>query len=139
MPKTSNQDKPQVSTPDKLESIVAWLQEKQAAGTLALDLTQLNSVTEAVLITSAANQRHAQALADWILQKLGEQGWEFLGLEGYQQGTWILMDLNDLVLHIFQQDYREFYNLEGLWHEADVLWREAQEQPRDPEQDKGVL
>lgn len=138
MPKTKNQNKPQPSTQEKLESVAAWLQEKQAAQTLALDLSRLNSVTEAVIITSAANQRHAQALADWVLQKLGEKDWEFLGLEGYQHGTWILMDLNDLVLNIFQQKYRDFYNLEGLWHGAGVLWRDAQEKPQDREQEKGA-
>ncbi|MFP4391895.1 MAG: ribosome silencing factor [Desulfohalobiaceae bacterium] len=128
MPKTQNQDKLQPTTQEKLESIAAWLQDKQASKILAMDLSRLNSVTEAVLIASAANQRHAQALADWILQKLGEMGWEFMGMEGYQHGTWILMDLNDLVLHIFQQEFRDFYNLEGLWHEAEVLWRDPQEQ-----------
>jgi ribosome-associated protein len=139
MSRTKNQGQAQSSTQQKLESIAAWLQEKQAAQTVALDLSQLNSVTEAVIITSAANQRHAQALADWVLQRLGETGWEFLGMEGYQHGTWILMDLNDLVLNIFQQEYRDFYNLEGLWHGAGVLWRDSQEQPRKPEQEQGAL
>ncbi len=111
-----------------MQTAVFWLQEKQAAGILALDLSALNSVTEIALIVSATNQRHAQALADWLLQKLGQDGWEFMGMEGYQNGTWILLDLNEIVVHVFQQEYREFYNLEGLWAEALVLWQDAEQQ-----------
>ncbi len=110
----------------KVRRVALWLQEKQASRILALDLGYLNSVSEAVLIASAANKRHAQALADWLLQKLGEQCWEFMNMEGYQAGTWILLDLNDLVVHIFQQEYRDFYNLEGLWSEASILWQDPE-------------
>ncbi|MFW6414991.1 MAG: ribosome silencing factor [Thermodesulfobacteriota bacterium] len=103
---------------EKTASIVAWLHEKKAVDVVALDVSGMNAVAEAIIIVSATNVPHAQTLADWTMEKLGEQKWEFLGLEGYNYGNWILLDCNEVLLHIFQQEYRDFYNLEGLWKEA---------------------
>ena len=85
---------------------------------VALDIKSMNSVTDGVILASAANIRHAQALTDWLMEKLSENRIELLGVEGYRSGTWVLIDCNDIVVHIFQKDYRQFYNLEGLWRDA---------------------
>lgn len=105
----------------KSDMIVEWLREKQAEDVLSLDVREINSCTEAMVVVSAQNMRHAQALADWVLTKFSENGMEVLGLEGYHPGYWILVDGNDVVLHIFQTEYRAFYNLDGLWREAPRL------------------
>jgi len=102
----------------KVRMIVNWMEEKQARNTIALDMHEKNSLTEALIIVSAVNYRHAQALADWLLEKFSENSIEFLGLEGYHPGSWILIDCNDVVIHIFQQEFRDFYNIEGLWSES---------------------
>jgi ribosome-associated protein len=106
---------------DKVKSIVQWLEDKKAKDIVALDVQAMNNLTEAVLIVSAATTRHAQALADGLLQYFKEQGHELLGMEGYQMGTWILIDANDVVIHIFQEQSRSFYHLESLWAEAPRL------------------
>ena len=111
----------ETSIQDKAARIVEWLREKQAENVLSLDVREINSCTEAMVIVSAQNMRHAQALADWTLTKFSENGIELLGIEGYHPGYWILVDGNDVVLHIFQQEYRDFYNLDGLWREAPRL------------------
>lgn len=103
---------------EKTADIVNWLEEKKGTDIVALDISQMNAVSEAIIIVSATNVPHAQTLADWIMEKLGEKKWEFLGLEGYNYGCWILLDCNEVLLHIFQKEYRDFYNLEGLWKEA---------------------
>jgi ribosome-associated protein len=100
---------------EKVQSIVHWLEEKKAKDTIALDVAAMNSLTEGVVVASASTIRHAQALADGLMQFFGEQGYELLGMEGYQVGTWILVDGNDVVIHIFQEQARVFYHLEGLW------------------------
>lgn len=102
----------------KVRMIVNLMEEKQARNTIALDMHEKNSLTEALIIVSAVNYRHAQALADWLLEKFSENSIEFLGLEGYHPGSWILIDCNDIVIHIFQQEFRDFYNIEGLWSES---------------------
>ena len=106
---------------EKVKSILPWLEEKKATDIVALDVKTMNSLTEAVLIVSATTIRHAQALADGLMQHFGEQGFEVLGMEGYQMGTWILIDGNDVVIHIFQEQARSFYHLEGLWSGAPRL------------------
>lgn len=116
--KRNNRTILQMDYTKKMKYFVNWLEEKQARDIVALDVTTLNSVTEGVLIASAVNARHARALADWILEKMAQSGLELLGMEGYRQGSWILIDCNDFVLNIFLEEERRFYNLEGLWSDA---------------------
>ena len=69
-------------------------------------------------MASAASVRQAQALADHVLACCGDHGFSYLGMEGYRTGQWVLVDLNDVLVNIFQEDQRSFYNLEGLWSEG---------------------
>lgn len=101
--------------------IASWLAEKQARDILVLDVQGRNAITESLVIVSATSLRHAQALADWIMEKFSAEGLELLGIEGYHPGNWVLVDANDVLVHIFLQEYRVFYNLEGLWSEAPRL------------------
>ena len=105
----------------KMKVFFEWLRKKQDWDMVALDVKHINSVTEGVLIASAVNARHARALADWVLEMMAKSGQEFLGMEGYSRGGWILIDCNDFVLNIFQEDERKFYNLEGLWSDAPLI------------------
>jgi len=110
---------------DKALIVAGWLEEKQAKDITCLDVSRINSITDAVVLVSATSWRHAQTLADWTLEQCGRSGFEYLGREGYDSGTWLLLDLNDVVVHIFLQAYREFYNLEGLWGDAEPLRPES--------------
>jgi len=100
---------------DKLKIVGNWLHEKKGQQILGLDVREISNVFEGVLIVTAQNVRHAQALADYVLEKVGENKWEYMGMEGYKGGDWILLDLNDVIVHIFLADTRQFYNLEGFW------------------------
>ena len=111
----------QMDYKDKTSKIVSWLEDKQARDVVALDVKAINSITEGVVIASASSVRHAQALADKLMEMFSEQELEVLGMEGYRPGTWILIDCNDVVVHIFQENERGFYNLEGLWSQAPRL------------------
>ncbi|KUJ96235.1 MAG: ribosome-associated protein [Desulfonauticus sp.] len=105
----------------KLKLIGSWLEEKKGEDLLLLDVSKLSNVFEGVILATASNARHAKGLADYILEKVKEENWELLGLEGYQGGEWILLDLNDVIVHIFLEDIREFYNLEGFWFKAEKV------------------
>lgn len=106
---------------EKLERIAGWLEEKKGRDILALDLTRNHTFTEGILIVTATSIRHAQGLADHILAESKAEQYEFLRMEGFQTGLWILLDMNDLVVSIFQEDTRELYRLEDLWKNADVV------------------
>jgi ribosome-associated protein len=88
---------------------------------IALDVRGLCSFADYFLITSGTSRRHVLALAEHLEEALSKAGVKPLGVEGLQDGLWVLMDFNDVVIHIFSQPLREFYNLEGLWAEAPRL------------------
>lgn len=91
---------------------------RKANGILVLDVGPLSSIADRFLICSGSSDRQVQAIADAIRDELIKQGEKPLAVEGYEQGTWILIDCADLILHIFDDETREFYNLEQLWHQA---------------------
>ena len=107
---------------EKLERITDWIVERKGRDVLALDLARNNTFTEGIIIVTASSIRHAQGLADHILQECKAEGFEFLRMEGYQTGQWVLIDLNDLVVSIFQEETRELYRLEDLWKNAEVIF-----------------
>ena len=105
----------------KALAVAGWLEEKKAQDLSVLDVTPFSAVADVMVICSAQGARHAQALADWVLERYSEQGTAYLGMEGYAEGRWILVDGNDVLVHIFQEESREFYNLDGLWSRARSL------------------
>jgi ribosome-associated protein len=106
-----------LSTEKKTEALGLWLHEHKALQPVTLHVAGRNSWTEALVIAGASSVRHAQSLADGILAWCKEHNVEFLSMEGRQAGQWILVDLNDVVVHIFQTPTRELYRLESLWGE----------------------
>ena len=109
-----------VPVTEKLETACAWLAEKKARDIVALDLSKNNTFTEGIIIVTATSVRHAQGLADHVLAESKALRYEFLSMEGYQTGQWILLDMNDIVVSIFLEDTRELYRLEELWKSAPV-------------------
>jgi ribosome-associated protein len=105
-------------TENKIEMLSAWLHEHKALQLVSLRVADKNTWTEALIIVSASSVRHAQSLADGILAWCKEQKLEFLSMEGYHAGQWILVDLNDVVVNIFQAPTRELYRLESLWGQS---------------------
>lgn len=93
--------------------------EKKAFGVVALDLREIASFTEFFIIASGANQRQVQAISDEISEQLKKQlKSSAVRIEGYRSGEWILLDYGDFIVHIFEKNAREFYDLERLWRDA---------------------
>jgi ribosome-associated protein len=91
---------------------------RKAHHIVVLDVEPLSSVADRFLICSGTSDRQIKAIADAIREELAQQGEKPLAVEGYEQGTWILIDCADLILHIFDDETRDFYNLEHLWQAA---------------------
>ena len=122
LPKT-----PGLPTEEKGLLLARMLDEKQGEEIVLLDVTGVCPIAEQIIMVTAKGQRHAQALTDALLHLAKERGIASLGLEGYQTGAWVLLDFNDSIVHVFQEDLRSFYNIEGLWSEGRrVDWRGAQ-------------
>lgn len=118
---TANAKYVEIPVQDKLTLVANWLADKKGLDVLALDLRALHTFTEGIIIVSAGSIRHAQGLADFVLQESKSAGFEFLRMEGYQAGQWILLDMNDVVISIFQEDARRLYRVEDLWKNASVV------------------
>lgn len=103
---------------EKISQFVTWLDDKKGTDITAIDLRGLSPLTEALICVTARSARHAQALADDIMHQLGQRKWEYFGVEGLQYGQWVLVDCNDVIVHIFQQEARTLYNVEGLYAKA---------------------
>lgn len=106
---------------EKVELVHKWLDEKQGGDITVLDVEGICSIAEAIVVVSARSTKHAQALAEFVLDSAAEANIEFLGMEGHKSGDWVLVDLNDIIVHVFKEDIREFYNIEGMWSEAEML------------------
>ncbi len=117
----TQKSKSALSVQEKTASILNWISEKKGRDMLALDVSGLASFAETLIIVTATSVRQAQALADDVLERCKQEAIEFLHMEGYNSGQWILLDLNDVVVNIFQSDARELFNLEGLWSGARIL------------------
>jgi ribosome-associated protein len=92
--------------------------ERKAVDPILLDVGKLTSIADFFIISSGNSSRQVQAITQHIQQKMREEGFRPSGVEGEQEGQWVLMDYGDVVIHIFYQPVREFYDLEGLWNEA---------------------
>ena len=89
--------------------------DKKALDVVVLDMRHASSITDYFLICSGSSARQVQAIADAVDEQLSRWGVAPLGVEGYQDARWILMDYGDVIVHVFVQDVREFYDLERLW------------------------
>jgi len=93
--------------------------DKKAFNLVALDLREIASFTEFFVIASGANQRQVQAVADEISERLRKEcGSKPVRIEGYSTADWVLMDYGDFVVHVFDRESRNFYDLERLWLDA---------------------
>ena len=103
----------------ELQLAIRCADDKKAVNMIGLDLREIASFTEFFFIASGTNQRQVQAIADEINEQLKKQLQRRpVRIEGYNSAEWILLDYGDFVVHLFDKDAREFYDLERLWRDA---------------------
>ena len=91
---------------------------RKALDLVVLDVGELSSVADVFLICSGRSHRQVAAIADFVQRDLKEQGIRPLSVEGSKEGHWILMDYGHVIIHVFYDPVRRFYDLEGLWIDA---------------------
>ena len=98
----------------------------KATGIVVLDVRKLTSISDYFVVCSVGNERQARAISDDLRVSMKELGERELGVEGIHDGKWILQDFGAVVVHVFHESQREFYDIEGLWADApQVMWKAA--------------
>jgi ribosome-associated protein len=98
---------------------------RKARQVVMLDVKALTTVAETFIICSARSNRQVTAIAEYIATDLKKKGQKALSVEGRKEGHWVLMDYGDVIIHVFFEPLRSFYDLEGLWVEARRITTEA--------------
>lgn len=88
---------------------------------VVLDVRKISSFTDYFVILSGRSTRHVQALAENLENELRSKRINTSRAEGLAEGKWVLLDFDDVIVHIFYHEQRDFYDLEGLWHDAPRL------------------
>lgn len=95
--------------------VVDALKEVKAKDIVKLDVRKLTTVTDYMIVASGTSSRHVKSLANAVAEKSREAGLRPTGIEGTEGGEWVLLDLQDTLVHVMLPRVREFYNLEKLW------------------------
>lgn len=98
---------------------------------LGLDVTGVTPIADVFLLVSGRNERQVTAIAREIQDALHEHGAKPLSREGLEEGRWVLLDFNEIVVHVFHEDERVYYSLERLWHDCPVVDLQLPEAPAE--------
>jgi ribosome-associated protein len=101
------------------QAVIDAIEDIKGFDISVMDVRKLTSLTNYMIVASATSSRQAKAIADNVREKLKEKGYQIRGTEGEKEGEWVLVDLNDIVVHIMVPATRAYYNLEQLWGEAE--------------------
>src|SRR5262245_40156149 len=105
-----------------LALITTWLDEAKAENIVTIDIRGKSSIGDYMLIASGRSDRHVGAIAEQVQRKLKDEGYGSR-IEGQPQCDWVLIDIGDIIVHVFRPEVRTFYNLEKMW---------SAERPSDP-------
>ena len=103
---------------EKAKLCLATILERKAVDPVLLHVEKLTTISDYFLITGGNSTRQVQAIARHLQKTMKDRKVPLYGTEGEQEGQWVLLDYGEVVIHIFYQPIREFYDLEGLWVEA---------------------
>lgn len=94
---------------------------KRAANPMILEVSKYTSYADYFLIVSASSDRRVRSIAEAVMEAMGEIGQKLLGVEGLRDGRWVLLDFGAFVVHVFYEELRPQFDLEGLWSDAPRL------------------
>ncbi|MBP1587572.1 MAG: ribosome silencing factor [Clostridia bacterium] len=118
--------------PEKMVEIIKEaIDDRKGRDIEVIPLAEKTIVADYFIIASGSSTTHLRGIADAVMEKMEKEGVNVAHLEGYETASWILLDYLDVVVHIFQQSEREFYNLEKLWQGSAAGRKKSEEKKED--------
>jgi ribosome-associated protein len=121
----------------ELDVYVKAALDRKARNPVLLDVHHLTSLADAFLICHGTSNRQVSAIAEHIQRDLKKQGIKALSVDGLKDGHWVLMDYGHVVIHVFFESTRRFYDLEGLWSDARRIRTDSMQETVDYPDDDG--
>ncbi len=103
---------------EKLKLIKKLLESKKAEDIVIMDVSKLTNIADFFIIATASSPVHARAIAEYLSEEMTKAGYTVDHVEGMEFGNWILIDMIDVIVHIFTPEWREHYGIEWIWAEA---------------------
>ena len=110
-----------------VKNVVAALEDMKAGNIKVMDVRKVTDVADCMVLASGNSDRHVRSIADRVVERVKAAGFRPMGMEGERDGEWVLVDLNDVIVHVMLPRVREFYGLEELW---EVAPSKAQAKPK---------
>ncbi len=104
-----------------LKITCAALEDKKAFDIKIIDISKISILCDYIVIADGTNKKQVQALCDNVEDEMREAGYNHKGVEGYSEGGWILLDYYDIIIHIFSEESRRFYNIEKIWNDGETV------------------
>ena len=101
------------------------MENKKAIDIKIIDIEKISTLADYFIIAGGSNRNQVQAMSDEIEEKMSRAGYEPKNIEGYRNANWILMDYGDVVIHIFDEENRLFYDLERIWRDGNLIEKDA--------------
>lgn len=103
---------------------VEALEDRKAVDVKIIDIRKISTLADYFIVASGTNRNQVQAMSDAVEEALGQQKIVPKRVEGYQSANWILLDYGDIVLHLFDEENRLFYDLERIWRDGEFVEKE---------------
>lgn len=97
------------------------LEDKKAEDIKVIDISEVSVIADYFIIANGTNRSQIQAMSDNVEETLGRAGYPLKQIEGYQNANWVLLDFNDVIIHIFDKENRLFYDLERIWRDGNLI------------------
>ncbi|MEO6186072.1 MAG: ribosome silencing factor [Steroidobacteraceae bacterium] len=103
-----------------VKNVVAALEDMKAVNVKVMDVRRVTDVADCMVLASGNSDRHVRSIADRVVERAKAAGFRPMGMEGERDGEWVLVDLNDVIVHVMLPRVREFYGLEELWEVSPI-------------------
>ena len=104
-----------------VKTSVEALEDKKGEDIKIIDISEVSPIADCFILASGSNRSQVQAMADAVVEKMHKAGFGMKQIEGYDGANWILMDFVDVVVHIFDRESRNFYDLERIWKDGKLI------------------